>query len=841
MRNLIRVILFFILGITFVFPQDYGLRFKGQEYLVDERTSLNLTPNYFIGVKNEFELSFDIKLDLQKSKNEFGYIFRIISENNNNIDLLIKNLSLDSLIFILEDQEHVISISENIIPSKKWTNFKIKVFKSKNEVQFFIEDYLVHQSSYDLDSFNSLKVFFGGNDYNQFINYDVPKMSVKDIKIYRDKNLFFHLPLNQCGGDVLIDLVSNKKTLVKNPDWILCDHQQWELLYTSFSNGTQLIAPNEKRGEFYLLNDTHLLIFNTKENSTKKIPYDTGAISLSTDHRAFYNENDNKIYCYLVDREIYSTLDLETVNWTNLSIFDDVPHSHKFQHHNSVFYKKKNELYTFGGYGQYEYNNVVKKVNFNTFQWETQTTNDSLFKPRYLAGSTIHKDTIYILGGYGNDSGSQLVNPHSFYDLLAFDISTNSFSEKFKIKNHLLDMVVGNNICIDSSTRNYYALIHDKAKFNGYLKVLRGNLDNSETEILGDSIPFKFHDIKSFAGLYQVPFDEKLIAYSSYLNDNNQTEFYLHAINLPLIPRTASSQTRDYAPIKLILLCLLVLIFIVLLIYKTTNANKIKSPNDQKQSLPKAEKHNWDYNIVFFGGLQVFDKNKVDITNKFSPLLKELFLLLWMYTHYKNKGISSDKLEETLWGIKSDLKARNNRSVNIAKLRVLLNEIADFEISKKTGYWKLNYEDKHLSTDLSLFLKISKNKNNLTKNDVESLLEILKNGSILENVSYEWLDSFKADVNDRVIDLLLTYVRSFKINDDPDLILRITDCVFNFDSINELAVIYKTRAYNYKGNHSLAKSTFEDFQKKYNSLYGVNFKYSFQEILSKDFDLTLIS
>ena len=42
------------------------------------------------------------------------------------------------------------------------------------------------------------------------------------------------------------------------------------------------------------------------------------------------------------------------------------------------------------------------------------------------------------------------------------------------------------------------------------------------------------------------------------------------------------------------------------------------------------------YDFLLFGGFQVFDKESKDITNKFSPLLKELFLLIWLHT-LKNK------------------------------------------------------------------------------------------------------------------------------------------------------------------------------------------------------------
>ena len=77
-----------------------------------------------------------------------------------------------------------------------------------------------------------------------------------------------------------------------------------------------------------------------------------------------------------------------------------------------------------GGYGQYKYNNILRKLNLTDSSWTNLPTNDSVFKPRYLAGSAIFKDSIYILGGYGSASGSQLTNPKSYSDLIAYSIKS---------------------------------------------------------------------------------------------------------------------------------------------------------------------------------------------------------------------------------------------------------------------------------------------------------------------------------------------------------------------------------------------------------------------------------
>ncbi len=86
--------LFWFLGVyllhTTCFSQvtDYGLTFNGQGFKLDDRTQLNLTKNNSLNFKNNFELEFDVRFN--QKKQVYGYIFRIINDENN-IDLLISN------------------------------------------------------------------------------------------------------------------------------------------------------------------------------------------------------------------------------------------------------------------------------------------------------------------------------------------------------------------------------------------------------------------------------------------------------------------------------------------------------------------------------------------------------------------------------------------------------------------------------------------------------------------------------------------------------------------------------------------------------------------------------
>lgn len=834
-----------------VSSQEYGLNFKGQSYLLDERTGLEISPNEYIKVKNEFEVSFGLKLDFKQKGNGFGYVFRIISKENKNIDLLLSGFQTKSLILVVGDTQTTLPIDLSTINKNDWFDIKIKFFLNKNEIQFSASNSKPVLKTVALNKQESFKLFFGANNYKEFSSSDVPEMNIRDLKLTKNGSLFSHFPLNQCGGNTTSDVLKHTQAILKNPNWILCRHQNWNLNFSSITEGVQLVASNEEKGIIYLLNETSVLTYSTQDNTIKRTPYKNGKIDLTLAHRAIYNTNDNQIYIYAADKELYSYLNLETGKWNNLETFSKKTGKLIFQKHNNVFNPSDNSIYMLGGYGQYKYNNIVRKLNLTDSTWTNLPTNDSIFKPRYLAGSAIFKDSIYILGGYGSASGSQVTNPHSYSSLIAFSIKSKRFKHKFNIINPFSnDMIVANKMWINPDNRDYFALVSDKIKYEGYLKLLKGNLDNNSTTIVGDSIPFKFLDIKSVANLYYMPNQKKLVAYNSFLNKENKNEFSINSIDFPVIKmpvKTAKSTNYWYWIFGGVTIIGLIVLYVVKRKKRKQSVGVIKEKKvvvldagrkeienidiEEKDLDFKPIEREYKYQIIFFGGFQVINKNQEDITGKFSPLLKELFLLIWMYTFKNNKGISSSKLIEILWYDKPTRSAQNNRSVNITKLKNLIKELGDCTIDKETGYWKINHNYKALKTDYYEVIQITKNKKTINRDRIDHLIKITQKGPFLSNLNYEWLDSFKQDVADAIIETLINFAESFDFKTDPDFILHLCDCIFNFDSINEEAVVFKCKAYNYKGNHSLAESTFKKFQKEYKLLYAQDFKYSFQEIL----------
>jgi two-component SAPR family response regulator len=202
-----------------------------------------------------------------------------------------------------------------------------------------------------------------------------------------------------------------------------------------------------------------------------------------------------------------------------------------------------------------------------------------------------------------------------------------------------------------------------------------------------------------------------------------------------------------------------------------------------------------------------------------------------LYSIKNNKGISPEKLIEILWYHKDPKSAQNNKSVNIAKLKMLLNEIGGCKLTSDTGYWKIKYDPKILKNDYFELLQITNTKKGITKKQIKHLIKITKKGPLLLNLNYEWLDSFKSDISDKIVDTLVDFGENFTVADEPDFMINLADSIFNFDSINEEAMFFKCKAQFLMGKYGLAESTFKNFEKQYEILYGQKYKHSFAEIL----------
>jgi two-component SAPR family response regulator len=236
--------------------------------------------------------------------------------------------------------------------------------------------------------------------------------------------------------------------------------------------------------------------------------------------------------------------------------------------------------------------------------------------------------------------------------------------------------------------------------------------------------------------------------------------------------------------------------------------------------------------ILLFGQFQVFDKEGHDITGLFTPLLKELFLIICINTIRHGRGISSELLNEKLWHDKSEKDAKNNRSVNIAKLKVILERIGNCVINKDSGFWQLQIADEHIYIDFRKYTSIIQQAQNASKDYIQPLIDIVRRGAFLHQTEYDWLDNLKSEISNSTIDLCLDYIKTHGISREPEFIIEITNCIFYFDHLNEDALIYQCKALIAMKRFTLASNIYLKFAKEYKEIYGAEFTKSFHEAIA---------
>lgn len=833
-RNMVFLLAIFLF--TDVFPQQYGLSFNSHSVLKDQRTEIVLTPEKDFTFNDEFELSFDLS-KYRTEKDIYGYVFRIILNGELNIDLLHGNRTGEDRDFSIIEGNKKSEIAFNLdstFLNGNWVNFRIKFLLKEDKIIFYEQDNVYVDSSIDLDPRSHVGISFGACSRDNFISWDVPPIMIRDIKLYGKEKLQNHWLLDENGGENAYDILSGNTARVNNPNWLRHAHLHWNRIRELNFGGNTQIAENPEEEKIYWLGEDFLIVFDAAKNLFDTIYYSDRPGFLTQDGQAVFDPLNGKIISYNLDSRQVFTIDpvsgeismneLEPYVWKN------------YKHHNKHYSKADSFLYIFNGYGHYQYKDSVFRSKVSTGIWEELEVLGDQPAPRYLSASGFLNDTLYFLGGYGSESGMQMLSPRHYYDLYAFSMEEFRFIKKDSFPKPAENYCLANSMVIDPETRNYYALSFPEFTYNSRLQLLMGSLDRGTLERMGDTIPYPFNDMNSFADLYYFPKTEKMFAVTLLSDDLSGTKTILYSIGFPPITDGGAKikEVKQEKSFWIILLIIPGVIFLWLIIrfIRSKRIEKATRPEKSDESpgaYPEtSEKKNA---IFFFGGFQVFDRTGIDITNKFTPLLKELFLIIILHSIKNEKGISSERIIEILWFDKSERNARNNLSVNITKLKTFLTGLDDCELTHETGYWKI-HQRKGIQNDYCEARKIVSNKDSVHSQEINRLISIANKGPFLFNLSFEWLDVFKARISDRITDVLLSFAESLDVNDNAELIIDLADCLFNFDIVNEEIMVLKCRAQYGQGKHSLAKNSYQNFCNEYKLLYGEDYSRSFTDIVS---------
>jgi len=852
---------FYWLSVLFLFlkytcaGQSYGLYFNSHEEVLEKRTSLDLSPEDSMEFNSSFNLKFDLNF-LPRHSTYFGYITRIINSAGDNIDL-IYNQKINRFEIIAGKSLSGISFAiDSLKLYNGWSKFNLAFDLESKQLSVSVNGALMGNCGLLVTS-HYYKILFGANDFQKFTTRDVPPMQIKDVEVFENKKMKFWWPLNEDSGALCHDKMAKRIAKIKNPVWVKPKHQQWRLISSFELGGNVSVAHDTKNDNLYFCGSDSTAIISFKDEG---LIFDwrrlTHHENLLLGSYGVFDTITGHVYNFFTDQKKVAYFNSTTNEWNNNFIFYGAT---EFLHANKFISPLDSCLYIIGGYGQLHYKNKVQRCNLNTGKWDTLVVSGDYYNPRYLAALGTNKDgsVAYLVGGYGSTNGDQLLSPATYYDLVSFNIKTRAFKKVCSFKTGNLPFTFANSLVAGPHNAELLGLVFSNDSYTSSLQLIAISPNDSSIHALGSPLPYDFHDIESYADLYYSAGTNRLLAvtlhFSKEATKEKITQIKIYSLDFPPgfenANETLSSGTaRSFKNGFLLVICILsaCIIFLIVLAYNKKNKKRLVKKVDFDPPVQPVEIQMEDSilketdtvsepsdrsAIYLFGAFKVVNAEGKDITSLFTPLLKELFLIILIHTLEGRGGISSEKLNDLLWYNKSAKDAKNNRSVNIAKLRAILNQVGKSSIDKSSGCWKIDLLDTDTYTDYDKYLSLTK-KMVVSKEDMLCLLKISERGTFLSQTEYDWLDELKSKISNQIIDICLNFIKTQDITKDPGLIVQVSQNIFNFDQLNEEALSYKCKALIFLKRHTSAKTTYTNFAKYYKDVYGEEFARSFQDIVS---------
>ncbi len=837
--------LFFILFLIFIqdlYAQenlDEGLYFSSHEVIQDKRTSLYLTPESSIDLNKNIVLEFDA--NFRRGDGYYGNIFKIIADEELNIDL-VANLSLEKENFWLVFQDRIIfQFKWSDIPRgdyNKWINFKIKVDSENSELTLSINGYNITKNIPELENVEKLDIVFGKSVYKKFTTTDVCPMTIKSIQIFDNNDLIRNWPLGKhTGKNLVYDNVAYAKAVVENPNWLIDQHVKWkEDKKFKFDNllGTAIDASHNR---IFFINTKAVYIYNIKAQIIDTLTYIENTLNCQSNYFT-YNHLKDELIAYSIEEKLYKKFDFKNLRWTGLGATCEET---AYLHHNHLISPKDSTLITFGGYGYHTYKSNLFKFFSETDPPRVSSANlSNKINPRYLSSSGIlNSDQFLIYGGYGTPSGKQGVSSEYYYDLYSIEFEGFKTTKIWEFEDASISPFVPvSSMVIDNTSDSFYTLLYNNVNYNTTLKLARIGIKEYEMTVFPDSIPYQFLDIKSNVNFFLDPTKMKLYTLTILEDEAN-----LYSLTYPPLLSEDIYQTEVSTSSKFLsywyyfLLGGILLLIILWYFFRNKTKEKISTLTVLAQEevvelkYDKSEKIKKSA-IYLFGGFQVFDKDGKDITALFTPTLKQLFLLIFITSLKNGKGISSIKLTELLWPNKSEKKARNNRNVNVSKLRILLEKVGSIDLNNENTYWKINLGQTVFCDFVFVqnTLKESSQKN-LSDKQIYELLNIISRGEITPDVHTDWIEDFKNETNNFIID---NFLKLCKTCNDHQLLILISIVILKYDPLNEEAIEIKCKSLYAQGKIGLAKQCYNEFNSIYYKILDAKYDKTFREITSEE-------
>lgn len=805
---------------------DRGLLFRSYESPIAMRTSLHLSPNEPLAFKKSLEVSFDISF---WRSSELGYILRFSSADAaTRVDLLYKpgegdiNGGVFKLTINGREQGAELIISFDQLVRNNWLRAKVTLDKGTGILKLVIGSREGSFQSPLLRSIEALNPVFGRSPYSLPSSVATPRFAIKDLELHVDDNSYTW-PLLKVEGLDIDSKKGNYSIAVQDPEWIIDGHQRWQSQYTQPAQPIPGIAFDHIKDEIYIVEEDLITIYNlvsrtkTELNPKNSFPKDQGT------QAAVYSTQQEQLYGYDLGPEHGYRFDRTTESWENVEQ-QEAPPIYIWQHAPLENALNGNPM-IFAGYGFFEARNKLLEFNPESKKWVEIPLTGDIPEPRFMLGATAgyRKGEYYIYGGYGNASGEQESGFDNLSDLYLLNLNDSSLTKLWGRGPGETPFLPSSSMVLHKEDSAIYAIGHDYLDGVNELELLKISINQPKVEVIAlqEKLPFEIRNIGDYnLFLYYASQTKELVSVLRINTDPDNAEVKIHTISFPpLAPKPVAVETASI-PWQLIIPGATLLIGLVLIALRRQKSQQpTAAATKAKPALTTPE-----YAISVMGEFKVVAPDGTNLTSKLSPKLKELFLLILLHTLTDKNGIPTQQLTEILWPDASPSSAKNNRGVNLQKLRQALSPISTVEVSFQENRWAILFQS---VSDCDLYHA----RTTIHQNELDALITIADKGALLPTTAYEWLDAFKVDIHFKLIQFLMSGAEGPKAKKDWAKVVDISRAVLNIDPVHDEALhqlLQSLTALKKVGN---AKSAYEQFTERYKNLYNEPYPIKFDDIL----------
>ena len=835
---------------------DYGLSLKSHSVPGIERTTLYLDDNQPFSIKNDFIISF--QMYVRANEHDFGTILHLHTNTNQFIRFS----------FVAGEERHfpALVLNEGIIninspiEREKWLDVSLHLRLKDNVIEIDYDNKKISAMA-PLQGVKSVTALFG--QMKEYLS-DVAPIDLRNVTITQDGKQIREWKLWKHNDTVCYDEIEGAVARAIHPVWLIDNHIEWKLVHQAKIPGKLDVAFNAREALFYLVRSQSIDVLDENGTLQKEIAIRGGYPAVEFPNHLLYDTLSNKLVSYYPKKGITSRFSFDTERWSN-----EIRNTEEASNYNHArtFNPADSSFYFFGGYGFYQYRNDLYRMKYSTNQIEQVEYERPLY-PRYSAAMAIVGDELYIFGGRGNKYGKQELSSHYYWGLCAINLK-NKQSRIVWQKNQPQEegTIMASTMYFEPSDSSFYAVSTNKGGVLWKISMKDSVYSEVSKPIYNEST---YQD--SDFSLYTSPSHGKLFLVLDKILSNHTHELAIYSINMPLVNEVDIRQSTAGESINnrwylyaIGILLLLVLAGFVLYRFKYNGKNKkapatkkgtektvattgkVQSQSDvpesktipQKEWMPESETiftetvNYYDRSrasISLLGCFNVRDKDGNDITSNFTPRLKHLLILLILYTEKNAQGILASKTTEILWPEKEETAARNNRNVNLRKLRVLLESIGDMEVMIENNFLRIKWGTNVFCDYHTLIACTKQFEQEKSEELLNRILELLLYGPLLPNTIVDWLDDFKDDYSSYSIDLLKNLLEIEISRNHQDMIIRLADIMFLHDPLNEEALAAKCAVLSAQGKKGIARNLYDRFCKEYHDSMGENYKTPFADL-----------